>query len=337
MNFSSELLFFFSALGAFNGIVLSVYIFVTAGKKHIANRFLSIALLMLSIRAGKSVFFYFDDNLAQSFIQIGIAACFFIGPFVYFYVVTVCHKDHRPPKWLIHLGVLIPIITFLTWQYPYYEYRGLWGRYLLRTIYVQWVAYLLLSAYFFYKTQQAAIFQKNLTAINRWTLHVLSVFFFVWLAYFTSGYTSYIVGAVTFTVIGYLLVLFILNTRKKSVFLLHTTSQKIDPDKSEALLLKLEDLFLAQDLYTQPSLKCAEVAQRLGVPAYQLSQTVNESTGENFNQYVNVHRIEAAKELLRTRPELTIEAVGLECGFKSKSSFYAAFKKNTGTTPSKFV
>ncbi|MEL7148572.1 MAG: helix-turn-helix domain-containing protein, partial [Bacteroidota bacterium] len=84
-------------------------------------------------------------------------------------------------------------------------------------------------------------------------------------------------------------------------------------------------------------LKCADVAQKLGVPAYQLSQSVNESTGENFNQYVNVHRIEAAKEMLRTRPELTIEAIGQECGFKSKSSFYAAFKKNTGTTPSKFV
>jgi len=51
MNFSSELLFFFSVLGAFNGIVLSIYILITAGKKHISNKFLGIAILMLSIRA----------------------------------------------------------------------------------------------------------------------------------------------------------------------------------------------------------------------------------------------------------------------------------------------
>jgi len=52
---------------------------------------------------------------------------------------------------------------------------------------------------------------------------------------------------------------------------------------------------------------------------------------------VNLFRIEAAKKLLQANSKLTIEAIGQECGFKSKSSFYSAFKKRTGTTPSKFV
>ncbi|MEL7147578.1 MAG: AraC family transcriptional regulator, partial [Bacteroidota bacterium] len=163
MNFNSELLFFFSALGAFNGIVLGIYIFFAAGKKHIANKFLAVAVLMLSIRAAKSVFFYFDDNLAESFVQVGIFACFFIGPFVYFYVATVCAPGHRPPKWRLHLSVLLPLIVLLTLRYPYYEYRPLWSHYLLSLVYYQWVAYLILSGFIFYRSQKASLLKRNLS------------------------------------------------------------------------------------------------------------------------------------------------------------------------------
>ena len=64
MMISRELLFFFSALGAFNGVVIGLYFLLVAKPKTASNYFLGILLLALSIRIGKSVFLYFNDDLA---------------------------------------------------------------------------------------------------------------------------------------------------------------------------------------------------------------------------------------------------------------------------------
>ena len=339
MNLSSEYLFFFSALGAFNGVVMSIYILFVEGKKHIGNTFLGIALLMLSVRAGKSVFFYFNHNLIEFFIQLGIIACFFIGPFLYFYIHTVCDEDWEPPNWKIHLLVLTPVILVPTFIFPYFEYKELWAGYFMWLIYLQWLAYILLSFLSLNRVVRKLLRNKaNLNPAIKWTIQVLGGFTLVWVAYFTGGYTSYIVGALTFTVIFYLLILFLVNTKKNQVFLLRKNTIPIrDAEKFDALLKDMDDLFRQEEIYRQPTLKSADVARLLGIPNYIFSQILNDHIGKNFNAYINTYRIEAAKKMLRQNPELTIEAIGIECGFKSKSSFYAAFKKETGITPAKYV
>ena len=62
---------------------------------------------------------------------------------------------------------------------------------------------------------------------------------------------------------------------------------------------------------------------------------MNTYAGSNFSDYINSYRVEEAKKLLAdtTFDNYTIVAVGLECGFNSKSTFYNAFKKFTGVTP----
>ena len=83
MNIGKELLFFFSALGAFNGLILSLYFSFFNSKKYLCNYFLGALLFALSVRIGKSVFVYFDGTLPKIYLQIGLSACFFIGPFLY--------------------------------------------------------------------------------------------------------------------------------------------------------------------------------------------------------------------------------------------------------------
>ena len=57
--------------------------------------------------------------------------------------------------------------------------------------------------------------------------------------------------------------------------------------------------------------------------------------GQSFFDYVNGWRIEEAKPLIRNG-EQTVLAIAYEVGFNSRSSFYAAFKKQTGVTPSAY-
>ena len=340
MSFNSELLFFFSALGAFNGIILSIYMLIVGGKKHLGNIFLGIALIMLSVRATKSLFYYFNDNLFEPFIQIGIIACFLIGPFLYFYMYAVSHPEqHAPQRWKLHLLILIPTILILTVLFPYYEHHHLWSPYLMVLVYLQWLTYLVLSASLLIAhVKNSRRHKKAIRPIVKWAIQVFGGFSLVWLAYFTAGYTSYIVGAITFSVMLYLLIILLINKKKKQIFLLGKSKQS--PEKKQvqsAIIEQVERLFKQEELYKEASIRSDSVAEALGIPTYQLSQTINDQLGMNFNSYVNKFRVAAAKKMLRSNPEFTIDAIGKECGFKSKSSFYTAFKKETGTTPSKFV
>ena len=77
MEFSSQLLFFFSALGAFNGLLIGCYFLLFAKPKSYAYRFLGMSILMLSIRVGKSVFYSFIPDLPFGYLNFGLLACFF--------------------------------------------------------------------------------------------------------------------------------------------------------------------------------------------------------------------------------------------------------------------
>ncbi|GEK54488.1 hypothetical protein PES01_13330 [Pseudoalteromonas espejiana] len=56
----------------------------------------------------------------------------------------------------------------------------------------------------------------------------------------------------------------------------------------------------------------------------------------NFKQYVNSLRVACAKELLLARPNTSIDDIAEQSGFSAPSTFYNAFKQQTGLTPNKY-
>jgi AraC-like DNA-binding protein len=107
----------------------------------------------------------------------------------------------------------------------------------------------------------------------------------------------------------------------------------------DALLNNITELLENEALYLEKSLTIKQVADRLSVNSKYISQVINSKEGMTFTHFINTYRIEVAKEKLLNNGAkiLTLEAIGNECGFKSKSTFFGAFKKITGQTPAQFL
>lgn len=93
-----------------------------------------------------------------------------------------------------------------------------------------------------------------------------------------------------------------------------------------------QNAFLRQDLTLQ------QLADSLNINSKYLSQVINEKSGKHFMDFVNEYRVNFAKEILLkpSYQHYTIVAIAQEVGFKSRSAFYASFKKFTGQTPSEY-
>jgi len=89
--------------------------------------------------------------------------------------------------------------------------------------------------------------------------------------------------------------------------------------------------------YSDHNLRIADLAAKLKVPEYQLRRTINRSLGyQNFNQFVNRYRIEAAAGRLLAEPRTQVLTIALDVGFRSISSFNTAFRAQYQMTPTDY-
>lgn len=97
-------------------------------------------------------------------------------------------------------------------------------------------------------------------------------------------------------------------------------------------MLQIMD-YIDANISNQISLRSA--AQKAGMSESTFSRRFSEWNGVSFKQYLIEKKIQRAILLLQTT-DLKMIDIALESGFDSVSGFYDAFKKKTGTTPSKF-
>ena len=67
-----------------------------------------------------------------------------------------------------------------------------------------------------------------------------------------------------------------------------------------------------------------------------LTDLIKECTGNTPNTYINRLRIEYAVKLMKTYPHYSIESIATDSGFKSKNTFYVAFRDVFGVTPNEY-
>lgn len=112
----------------------------------------------------------------------------------------------------------------------------------------------------------------------------------------------------------------------------------IDNELKNVYLEKLRISLEEEHIFLDCELTLQKMAAHLGISQHQLSSLINAEFNENFNQYINTHRIMVAKAILKDpkHKDITMLAVAIDCGFKSESVFYTAFKRNTGITPNQY-
>lgn len=104
----------------------------------------------------------------------------------------------------------------------------------------------------------------------------------------------------------------------------------------EAALKQLEALMIDDKIYRNEDLNLSSLAAELDISSHQLSELINSRLGVSFSRYIREQRVEAAKALLLANSKQSILSISLDTGFKSQSSFYAAFKDITGVSPGDF-
>lgn len=125
-------------------------------------------------------------------------------------------------------------------------------------------------------------------------------------------------------------------TEKKLMQLLSKKTLSITNDN--VYFKEICHLMQTEKLYRNPELKLKTISDKINISSNYISQLINKLSACNFSDFVNQYRIADVKRKL-LKPEFRsypIVSIGLEAGFNSKSTFYSAFKKHTGISPTAY-
>lgn len=198
---------------------------------------------------------------------------------------------------------------------------------------------------------------SNIHKINLQWLKQVTMFFLlafitipVFLILMQNMYLNCLFGQIVFTV--FYLFLFFRTIHESAVF--SDVSFAVEPKEVVATskyaksIIKGEDIqimyqkvksFMDQEeIYLNPNITLKELSDKTGIGIHALSQVINQEFKMNFFELINSYRVEKAKSLLTNEKLLhhSIESIGYDSGFGTKSSFFSVFKKFTSQTPLEF-
>ncbi|NQZ77393.1 MAG: helix-turn-helix transcriptional regulator [Ekhidna sp.] len=338
MTASQIFLIVVSGLGVLHGMFLAILLWTNTGGNKLPNRLLSVLLVILSFRVGKSVFLEFLDDLDAKFIFIGLGTMMLIGPVFYFYSKALTDKAFSVTnRKLLHFLPALAAILF-----------GLWiENEHLETLPKSLFLFLFLSYYghyLYYLIRTKRYFTKrHKTEKNDRSYKLLNLIFYgllvIWVAYFLNlieEIVPYVVGPMLYSLAAYSISIIVISKG----YLKETNKEKyktthVSEDQTKYLFEKVKDAIVEKEQYTNPDLTLKSLSASLNVSTQVLSMIINQKSGKNFNAFVNHYRIEEAMKMLADTEfeNFTISAIAFKVGFNSLSSFNSAFKKQTNLTP----
>lgn len=360
-------------LNAFAGATAFAAAFALRFTRHqnrLANQFLAGALACIGCVLIESAIFYNNDLLYLArwdvFLDWLMPA---ISPFVWLYVRAMTEPGYRfsatdslhfiPAAaielWSISQFNEIPTTTtaLLTWFNPARQLQGLVLQYsimglLFFYLYLSWSRLL---------RHQRAMHQLTADAETRdllWLRRCLLSMSGMWLIWVFDSHNVDTPAFLPIAILLYIICLYYIgyhalkqnyafqNLQTVDLPLLEKLAalplpRLLDP-KLEPLKKQLTELLEQENLWRDNELTLPKLAARLNASPNAVSEVLNKGFGVNFFQFINGYRVEEAKRMLvdPKMAQITLESVGYEAGFNSKTTFNTTFKKTTGKSPSEW-
>lgn len=120
--------------------------------------------------------------------------------------------------------------------------------------------------------------------------------------------------------------------RKKRSGVAPKPARTVAPD----LQTRIVELMEKECLYRKKDLHISDLATQLNTNSTYISACLNGQIKMSFPRFVNGYRIRYAQELMRKDPSRPLSEISEEAGFSNESSFFRAFKAETGQTPTEW-
>lgn len=339
----------FNSIGAGTCFLLS-YAFFRANGRHGANEksILSFLFFIIGFIILNTVLnFTGYSRSIYGFEPISNALCLALAPLLYLYIKHL--KEGNSTKWLLsrhllpfytYLIITLLVLIFPGWSFAFYGTKLITGGLMLVIWNIQFAIYLVLAFRELLGIDAAR--QQNTTLIfwgiaSIWLINTLLL---LYRAVFSEvPQLLYLNITLLFTVL----------TLKIAYSEL---SQNVPDRRSHSLkksIKRVNVLSLDQNeiscvirnnkYYRDADLDIRKLASLLQLPYHQLSRYINSKHQKNFNEFINGFRIEEVVQALTTEQQnsYTIMGIAQKAGFNSSSAFYAAFRKEVGTTPKLFL
>ena len=354
---------FYFLLAVFQGFVLSGLILFHKPFR-LSNLYIGLLIIFFSLVLLHSVL----EGSIHAFnakFPVPMDFSFSYGPLVYLHILSIKHPNkafdkrdllHFLPSILLD-GVLFSALFIyvgfnMEWAYAHVEEIQAFGLSIAALGIVQLCVY----TFFTYKeTRRVQLGLKEFKAVNTWLNYILmawlSIIAFLLIAipvallnidqFDDNSYLIYkplgvIIGICIYG-IGYLY----LTKYMKAVGIYTEKVARFKFSEKEVNQKRklLETVLESEIVYADPELSVAKLANQLGWPINDVSRMINETFQTNFNDLINRYRVKALKELMKDEENKKYTLLGLseKVGFSSKASFYRAFKKETGMTPSAYL
>ncbi len=358
MEINSSYFSYLFAFGFGQSLLLTVALLKSSKRRSITRIFFLIVLIIMAIEIlygllyqTQSIFDFPHLLRLNTFLVMSFGPALYLALYYYFSKQTHFNKRdllHFAPA-LITLLYFIPLFlanSSIKIDYLNMMYTGIHTDSLIfgGARRLQQGGYLFLVIRLLWMNKQN--FQDNLkNNYFRPLLAMIILFGFMWLGdiyrYFFRFdlYTGIINTILMSSVLVYLTIKFI---SRESFFDGNSdrkyASSALSKNQEKEILTKIKQLFLDESLFTDSSLSLQSLSTLLQIPANYISQSINNQLGLSYSDFISQWRVNKAKDLLKDQSNhrLTLEYIGKQAGFKSTSAFNAAFRKNTGTTPSQY-